>query len=73
MTSPSPAPSSRRTSEQTTTGQAGWTIQYDNDTGPDDDSFWEWWTVSDGVKNFKCDNEQDAKWLLALLESKATK
>lgn len=48
-----------------------WKIEYDNDTGPDDEGFWEWWTVTDGEKSFKCDVEADAKWLLNLLnESK---
>lgn len=44
-----------------------WKIQYDNDTGPDDESFLEWWTVTDGEKTFDCSNEDDAKWLCELL------
>jgi hypothetical protein len=48
-----------------------WTIEYDNDTGPNDGGFWEWWTVSDGAHSFKCDSEEDAKWLCDLLNRDA--
>jgi len=44
-----------------------WKIEYDNDTGPDDESFWEKWAVTDGVKIFECTKEEDAKWLCDLL------
>lgn len=40
-----------------------WEVEYDNDTGSDDDSFWEWWSVTNGEKSFDCKNEKDAKWL----------
>ena len=43
--------------------QATWKITYDNDTGPDDEGFWEWWNVTDGKRSFKCDTEADAKFL----------
>lgn len=46
-----------------------WTIEYDNDTGPADDSFSEWWTVTDGEKGFRCSTEADAEWLLRELSS----
>lgn len=46
-----------------------WKIEYDNDTGPSDEGFWEWWTVTDGDKSFKCDDEADAKWLCDLLNT----
>lgn len=46
-----------------------WKIEYDNDTGPGDEGFWEWWTVTDGKRSFKCDSEDDAKWLLEALET----
>ncbi len=45
-----------------------WKIEYDNDVGPDDDGFWQWWTVTDGQRSFKCDTEEDAKWLLEKLK-----
>jgi hypothetical protein len=48
-----------------------WTIEYDNDTGPGDEGFWEWWTVSDVARSFKCDSEEDAKWLCELLNPDA--
>jgi hypothetical protein len=37
-----------------------WVIGYDNDTGPDDDYFAEWWLVTNGDKIFKAENEADA-------------
>lgn len=40
-----------------------WTIEYDNDTGSDDEGFSCWWTVTNGEKRFKCDKETDAIWL----------
>lgn len=46
-----------------------WKIEYDNDTGPGDERFWEWWTVTNGTRSFKCDNEADAKWLAELLNA----
>lgn len=44
-----------------------WTIEYDNDTGPDDDYFEQWWTVTDGTRRFRCYEEEDATWLAATL------
>jgi hypothetical protein len=51
------------------TAKDPWTIEYDNDTGPDDDGFWEWWTVTNGTRSFKCDDKADAKWLAELLNA----
>lgn len=50
-----------------------WKIEYDNDTGPDDGGFWEWWSVTNGVKAFKCESEEDAQILLVLLQSQGEK
>lgn len=47
--------------------KAKWTIEYDNDTGPNDGGFWEWWTVTNGEKSFKSDDKGDAKWLAEVL------
>lgn len=44
-----------------------WHIDYGNDTGPDDDGFWEWWEVTNGERTFKCDYKEDAEWLLNAL------
>lgn len=44
-----------------------WTIEHDNDTGPNDESYHEWWMISNGDKSFKCTDEADAKWLCAAL------
>jgi len=48
-----------------------WKIEYDNDTGPGDEGFWEWWTVTDGTRSFKCNFEDDAKWLAETLNASA--
>lgn len=44
-----------------------WTIEYDNDTGPNDEGFWEWWTVTDGKRRFDCDDQYAAIWLATRL------
>lgn len=44
-----------------------WRIEYDNDTGPDDGGYREWWTVTNDEKSFKCDSIEDAEWLLSIL------
>lgn len=31
---------------------AEWRVEYDNDTGPEDDSFIEWWIVTNGEERF---------------------
>lgn len=45
-----------------------WAIEYDNDVGRDDESFSESWTVTDGERSFRCNNEGDARWLKEQLE-----
>lgn len=44
-----------------------WSIDYDNDTGPNDDYFHEWWVVTNGSRSFKCNSQEDADWLCNLL------
>ncbi len=46
-----------------------WSIEYDNDVGPGDESFWEWWTLQDANGNViaKFDDESTARLLLAAL------
>ena len=44
-----------------------WRIEYDNDTGPNDGGFWEWWTVTNGHTSFRADTAEDAETLRALL------
>lgn len=44
-----------------------WVIEYNNDTGPNDDGFWAWWEVTDGEVVFKTDKRKDAVWLLNLV------
>jgi hypothetical protein len=46
-----------------------WKVDYDNDTGPNDDYLVEWWTVSNGAHSFRAGSESDAVWLAALLNN----
>ena len=48
-----------------------WTIENQNDTGPNDEGFWEWWEVSNRARTFKCDDREDAEWLCDLLNQQA--
>lgn len=50
-----------------------WKVEYDNDTGPNDEGFSEWWTVTNGDKSFKSSSEPDAHWLCHLLNDIASK
>lgn len=45
-----------------------WRIEYDNDTGANDDYFHEHWDVTDGVTTFGCESEEDAEWLVVVLD-----
>lgn len=44
-----------------------WTIKYDYDTGINDDYFIERWIITNGERDFTCRDEDNAKWLCALL------
>jgi len=46
-----------------------WSIEYDNDTGADDESFNEKWTVTDNSRSFSSANEIDAAWLAEVLNT----
>ena len=46
-----------------------WTVEYDNDVGPNDEGFWECWNVTDGNRVFKADDEGDARWLCDMLNT----
>ena len=46
-----------------------WYIEYDNETGLNDDFFVEWWNITNGEKLFKASNELDAQWLCDLLNN----
>jgi len=46
-----------------------WVVEYDNDTSPMDEGFWEWWTVTNGVDAFKADSAEAAQWLCDLLNA----
>lgn len=45
-----------------------WSIKYNNDTGPLDEGFSEWWTVTDGNMEFICHDENHANWLRNFLD-----
>ena len=47
----------------------GWIVKYDNDTGDYDESFWEWWEVTNGSVAYKSSYEKDAEWLCDILNS----
>ena len=47
-----------------------WKVDYDNDTGPRDEGFSEWWTVTNGDKYFTSRSESDAIWLCDLLNER---
>lgn len=40
-----------------------WTIAYDNDCGFRDESFSEWWDVTDGEHKFRATSKWEAEWL----------
>jgi hypothetical protein len=49
-----------------------WTVEYDNDTGPGDEGYWEWWDLNyrgRGVARVAA--EADARALAALFNSLA--
>jgi hypothetical protein len=49
-------------------------IKRDNDTGPNDDYFREWWDIIHGGEIIaKCDDEEDAKRIFDLLVGTATR
>ena len=45
-----------------------WIIEYDNDVGPNDEGFWEWWTVTNGNQSIRCHTKENADWLLSKLK-----
>jgi hypothetical protein len=47
-----------------------WKVDYDNDTGPDDGGYSEWWIVTNGDKYFTSRSESDAIWLCGLLNER---
>jgi hypothetical protein len=44
-----------------------WEIKYENDTGPNDESFSEWWIITNGNKTFRTESNEEAKWLVDFL------
>lgn len=56
----------------TSEDQDRWSIGYNNDVGPNDEGFWEWWELMfDGKCMFKADTEAAAKALLVVLNEHA--
>lgn len=45
-----------------------WKIEYENDTGPNDGYYVEWWNVTNGKVTFRCEGESEAQWLADLLQ-----
>lgn len=50
-----------------------WAIEYNNDTGSNDEGFWEWWDVTDGDISFKANTEESAKFLCEKLNATISK
>lgn len=50
-----------------------WRIEYDNDTGPNDEYLLEWWEVTNGKMWFRCYNDDAAQWLCATLNERESK
>lgn len=46
-----------------------WKVEYDNDTGPNDEGFCEWWIVTNGDLSFKCSDDISANWLRDVLNA----
>jgi hypothetical protein len=47
-----------------------WTYEYENDTGPGDEGFWEWyWLLKDGDRVGRINDEDDAKEICRLLNA----
>lgn len=44
-----------------------WSIEYENDVGPSDDYFIQWWNVTNGTMSFRCGTESEAEWLVDVL------
>ena len=49
-----------------------WVILYDNGTGPSDEGYYEWWSVTDGERLYRCNSEADAAFLCETLNRKVT-
>lgn len=56
-------------------GVTGFTIDYGNDIGADDEGFWEWWTIvsPSGEKIAKFDKQEYAIMVCALLNEQGKK
>lgn len=48
-----------------------WRVEYGNDTGANDEYFYEWWTVTNGERSVKCDTESEGYELCDLLNLSA--
>lgn len=44
-----------------------WQKIYNNDTGPMNESFREWWTITNGSEAFDCTSEREADYLMNIL------
>lgn len=47
-----------------------WKVEYDNDTGPLDEYYVEWWVVTDKERSFTVHSKVDAQWLCSVLNGK---
>ena len=47
-----------------------WRIDYDNDTGPNDEGDHQWWTVTNNDMEFDCTSRHEAEWLCKVLNDR---
>ena len=48
-------------------------VEYNNDTGPNDEGFFEYWLVTNDELSFRVDSsQQDADWLAGVLNTQQT-
>ena len=40
-----------------------WKVEYNNDVGPDDERFEEWWEITDGTTTYKATSAEEAQML----------
>lgn len=44
-----------------------WKIEYENDTGLNDDNYSQWYNITNGIKTYISYNEKNAEWLCKTL------
>lgn len=53
-----------------------YSVDWNNDVGPNDEGYWEWWEVKDDIDHeviCKCDKKEDADLICGLLNERLNK